>query len=332
MKIGLAGAGRIGRFHGRTLADHPAVSALRVMDVDAGRAASLAADVGAETAPDAAALVEWADALVIAASTDAHAGLVGLGADAGLPVFCEKPIALDLETTDRVLERVEAAGIPLQIGFQRRFDPAWAEARRLVASGELGTVYSARSTTHDPALPHPGYIGGSGGLYVDMMVHDFDAITWTTGQQVEEVHAVGAALTGDEELLQHRDVDTALVVMRLDGGALGVASGLRHNPPGYDVRLELFGSKDSVTAGVNSRMPVRPLDEDRESSGAPLYQQFLDRFEDAYRAELDAFLSLARGEIETPCSGAESREVLRVAIAATLSAREGRPVRVSEIV
>ncbi len=331
MKVGLIGAGRIGSFHARTLAESPEVTSLWVADANLARAKSVADEVGAETALDAEELIRRSDALVIATATDTHADLIRLGADEKLPVFCEKPISLDLETTDRVLEHVDNAGTALQIGFQRRFDRGYVEARRLVASGELGRLYAARLATHDPEPPPEQILEVCGGLFRDLMIHDFDIVRWTTGQEVEEVHVAAGTLTGDRAFVRLDDVDTAVAILRLKDGALAVLSGLRHDPRGYDVRLELYGSKDSVVVGVDSRTPLRPLDDDREWKGQPPYRDFLERFAPAYREELHAFLLVARGETDSPCSGADARESLRVSLAAMASLREKRPVAMEEI-
>ena len=328
---GLIGAGRIGAFHARTLAGDREVTSLCIADLDLARAKSVADEVGAETARDAEDLIRRTDALVIATATDTHADLIRLGADAKLPVFCEKPISLELETTDRVLEHVDKAGVPLQIGFQRRFDRGYAEARRLVASGELGRLYAARLATHDPEPPPEPILKASGGLFRDLMIHDFDIVRWTTGEEVEEVHVAAGVLTGDHAFARLDDVDTAVAVLRLRNGALAILSGLRHDPRGYDVRLELFGSKDSVVVGMDSRTPLRPLDDDRESTGVPAYRDFLERFAPAYREELHTFLLVAQGKTESPCSGADARESLRVSLAAMASLREKRPVAMEEI-
>ncbi|MCH7625331.1 MAG: Gfo/Idh/MocA family oxidoreductase [Chloroflexi bacterium] len=331
MKVGLLGAGRIGAFHAKTLASNSRVSSLRIMDVDAARAQSLADDLGASTASTAAELSDWADALVIATATDTHADLIRLGAEAGLPVFCEKPISLDLRSTDDVLRAVDKAGTPLQIGFQRRFDRGFAEIRRIIESGELGTLYSARLATHDPAPPPEEYVKVSGGIFLDLMVHDFDIIRWTTGLEVEAVFAAGSVLTGVKAFSEANDVDTAVVILRLTGGVQAILSGLRHNPRGYDVRLEVFGSKDSVVAGMDGRSPIHLIESDLPSGANPEYRDFFERFEPAYQEELNVFLSVARGEIESPCSGRDAREALRIAVAATKSLHEKRPVALEDI-
>ena len=331
MKIGLIGAGRIGTFHAKTLAESPEVDSLCIADVNMARARSLAQEVGAETADDAADLIRRSDAIVIATATDTHAKLIRLGASAMLPVFCEKPISLDLKSTDEVLEAVDKAAIPLQIGFQRRFDKGFAQIKQLIQSGELGTLYSARLVTHDPAPPPEEYIRVSGGLFVDLMVHDFDIIRWTSGLEVEEVFAAGSVLTGVEAFRESGDVDTAAVILRLAGGALAMVSGLRHDPRGYDVRLEAFGSKDSVVAGFDQRSPIRLLDGGDLSGPATGYRDFMERFASAYQDELSAFFSVAKGELESPCTGLDARKALQIALAATRSQRERRPVAVEEI-
>ena len=331
MKIGLIGAGRIGTFHAETLASDTNITSLRITDVDAGRAQSVAEQVGADTASDADELVRWADAIVIATATDTHADLISLGAEAGLPVFCEKPIALDLRITDRILERVNASGIPLQIGFQRRFDPGFTAARDMLTSGQLGRLYMARLSTHDPEPPPDAYIKVSGGIFMDMLIHDFDLIRWVSGQEVVEVIAAGGTLTDNPAFEQSDDVDTAITVLRLADGALATLSGVRHDPRGYDVRLELHGSRDAVAAGMNAQTPLKLLDADGQGRNGHEYQNFMERFASSYRQELRAFLKVAQGEIDTPCSGEDAREALRLALAAKKSLREHRPVLLEEI-
>lgn len=330
MKVGLIGAGRIGAAHARSLRDHAQVSALRIADIDGERAAALAAQTGAEVATDNEDLAAWADALVITTATAAHADLIHLAADAGIAAFCEKPIALDLKTTDAVVEHVARAGISLQIGFQRRFDAGFREARRLVQAGDLGRLYIIRLATHDPAPPPEAYIATSGGIYRDLHIHDFDAVRWVTGQEVEEVYATGSVL-GDDVFTRYDDVDTTAAVLRLRDGALAILSGTRHDPRGYDVRMELFGALDSVVVGSDGRTPLRSVEPGVAAPAEPAYPHFLDRFAAAYQAELAHFIELAQGRAENPCPGDEAREALRIAEAANLSLREHRPVRLEEI-
>ncbi|HEV8675819.1 MAG TPA: Gfo/Idh/MocA family oxidoreductase [Methylomirabilota bacterium] len=330
MKVALVGAGRIGRLHARLLIETPGLSELRVADVEPDRAAEVARAVGGRAAATLEAALDGADALVIAAATDAHASLIQAGADRRLPVFCEKPIALDLAETRRVVEHAEAAGIPLQIGFQRRFDPAYREARRLIATGALGTLYAIRLAGHDPAPPHEAYIPVSGGLFRDFSIHDFDVIRWLTGAEVEEVYADGG-VRGFPVFDKYGDVDTAVATLRMSDGVLAVLTVARHDPLGYDIRTEIFGSRDSVTVGLGPHTPLRSLEPGVPPPAGPPWQNFLVRFEGAYRAELGEFVRVARGEIPSPCTGRDGLAALEVAEAATRSLKAHRPVRVAEV-
>jgi myo-inositol 2-dehydrogenase / D-chiro-inositol 1-dehydrogenase len=331
MKVGLIGAGRIGAFHAKNLVSMDGVTSLFIANGDFEKAKRVAKDIGAQALPDVSALLKEVDALVIAAATDVHAELIHAGAEAGLPIFCEKPISLDLGSTVSALKVVEQNGVALQIGFQRRFDPGYIKARRLVESGDIGRLYAARLATHDPHPAHDAYIRASGGLFRDMMIHDFDILRWTTGLEVIEVYARGNALTDNKVFPDIGDVDTAAALLTLEDGAVAVVTGLRHDPLGYDVRLELFGSGDSVVVGTGGKEPLRALDGDPEDGSTRRHEFFMDRFESAYRDEFKAFLKVARGEIASPCSGTDALEALRIAEAATLSLREGRPVTMNEI-
>ncbi len=232
------------------------VESLTIADLDTGHAARLAAelDVGSASTPEA--LVDAGiDALVIAAPTPAHRELLSLAAAAGLPAFCEKPVALDLPTLDDVIAETDAAGILVQVGFQRRFDAGYRAAREAVASGAVGDVLVLRAATHDPSPPPEAYIAASGGIFRDLHIHDFDAIRFVTGREIVEVYADGAVRT-TEWFADHDDVDVATAMLRLDDGTLAIVSGTRHDPLGYDVRLEVFGTKDSIAVGVDDSQPL----------------------------------------------------------------------------
>ncbi len=181
-------------------------------------------------------------------------------------IFCEKPLAHDLADTIAVAAEVEAAGLPFQLGFQRRFDPGYTEARRLLSSGELGTLYAFRLAGHDPAPPHEAYIPASGGLFRDFSIHDFDVIRWLTGQEVAEVYATGA-VRGFQVFAKYGDVDTAVATLTMADGALGVLTVARHDPLGYDIRAELFGSRDSVSVGLGPRTPMRSVEPGVHAAG-----------------------------------------------------------------
>ncbi len=330
MRVGLIGAGRIGIHHATTLAGLSQVAELLVSDVDSGRAAAVAADVGGTVATDLSKLLSSADAVVIAAPTDQHAALIEAGVAAGIPVFCEKPIALDLATTARVAAAVRASGVPVQMGFQRRFDAGFAAAAAMVADGSLGTVYLVRAGTHDPEPPPPHYIPDSGGIFRDMLVHDFDALRFVTSQEVDEVYAAGS-VRAFEVFAEHDDVDTAAVMLRFSEGTLGVVLGARHDPRGYDIRMEVFGSGDSVAVGWDDRTPLRSIEPGMPEPPGPAYRFFQDRFADAYRAELEAFLAVAAGERPSPCTVEDAEWALRIAEACELSRRENRPVQLAEV-
>jgi len=330
LHVGVVGVGRIGSLHASTLRTLEGVSRLTLTDADAARARRAASELGAGTADGPEALVAAGiDALVIATPTPAHASLLRLAADAGLPAFCEKPVALDLPALDDVIEHVERAGILVQIGFQRRFDAGYRAARDAVAGGALGNVLVLRAATHDPAPPPETYIAASGGIFRDLHIHDFDAIRFVTGREIVEVYADGA-VRETPWFERHGDVDTAAVLLRLSGGPLAVVTGTRHDALGYDVRLEVFGTADSIVAGVDTHSPLRSVE-----PGSPrveaAYRTFLDRFERAYRAELAAFVDSVLHGGESACSLHEARAALLAALAADRSRHEHLPVRIEEV-
>jgi myo-inositol 2-dehydrogenase / D-chiro-inositol 1-dehydrogenase len=330
LRVALIGAGRIGHRHAQLLAGTAEVSHLVVADAEPRRAAEAAAELGVTAAASVDAALDNAQAVVIAAATDAHADLIRASVGRGLPTFCEKPLAHDLATTLVVADEIERAGVPFQLGFQRRFDAGYGEAKRLVESGELGTLYLVRMAGHDPAPPHESYIPASGGLFRDLSIHDFDILRWMTGDEVDEVYASGAVL-GFPVFARYDDVDTAAATMRLRTGTLVVMTAARHDPRGYDIRAELFGSGDSVAVGLGPRTPLRSLEPGVAPPTSPGWPGFLDRFSDAYAAELRAFLRVATGELTSPCTARDGVEALRIAEAATTSLREHRPVPLAEI-
>ena len=328
MRVGLIGAGRIGDFHARTLAASDAVSEILVTDPQPDRAGEVAQQVGADTAPNAAAMVGRVDALVVAASTDVHAPMMHLAADAGLPVFCEKPIATDLPATDSVVDHLRASGVPAQIGFQRRFDAVYRRARDLVESGEIGHLYSARTTTHDYEPPPAGY--HDTGIFRDTQIHDFDIVRFVTGQEVVEVYADGFTFTTGE-FGQARPIDTGVVVLSMTSGTKVIMSGIRHDPVGHDVRMEIFGTRDSVAVGLEPRLPLRSMEDGVADPVQPTPKTFLDRFAPAYRAEIEAFVDLVQGRGTSPCTPEDAREALKIAVACDLSREQRRPVALKEI-
>jgi myo-inositol 2-dehydrogenase/D-chiro-inositol 1-dehydrogenase len=329
MHIGVIGAGRIGTVHAVNLSAIPGVD-VTLADANGSRAEELAGrlGVGYQSTVDAL-LGSGLDGVVVATATSAHAPLVRAAADAGITTLCEKPISVDLAVIDDVLDHVARTGTVLDVAFQRRHDPAFREARDRIADGRMGTVYVVRSSGHDAVPPPADYIETSGGIFVDLHIHDFDTVRWVTGQEVEEVYADGSVLV-DRTFARHDDVDTTATVLRLSGGTLAIASGGRQDALGYDHRMEIIGSADSVCIGVGPRTPLHPLD---RGSTAPIdpWQGFIDRFADAYRAEAEHFVAVAAGRAEPRCPGEESRRSVLVALAAGRSRREHRPVRVAEL-
>ena len=330
MRVGILGVGRIGQYHARVVRDHPDVTGIVVADADAARAGAVAEELGAQRAPDAERLLASVDAVVIATSTDTHAALIRAAADARVPAFCEKPIALDLRSASAVVRHVREREAVVQVGFQRRFDAGYTAARDAVRDGSLGTVYVIRVAGHDAEPPHESYIPGSGGMFRDLHIHDFDVARWVLGQEVTEVYATGAVLC-HPMFAKYGDVDTTAATLAFDGGTLGVVTGSRHDARGYDVRIELFGSRDTVAAGWDARTPLRSLEPGGPPPPARPYAGFLDRFDAAYRSELNAFVELAHGRIPNPCTVEDAEIALRVALACERSRAEHRPVAVAEI-
>ena len=189
---------------------------------------------------------------------------------------------------------IAESGVPVQVGYQRRFDAAFAAAKRAVDDGSLGPLHTVRSTTMDPAPPPMDYIAGSGGIFRDCAVHDFDVLRWITGQRAVEVYATGS-VQGDPRFTEYGDVDTAAIVVRFDQGTLGVVSAARYNGHGYDCRLEVHGFHDTVVAGWDQGVPVRNVDPDNDFPSGPSHHFFMDRFTDAFRAELSAFVEVVNG-------------------------------------
>jgi myo-inositol 2-dehydrogenase / D-chiro-inositol 1-dehydrogenase len=329
VRIGIIGVGRIGAFHAQALSEHADVSEVVLADADPARARAVAAPLGARAADSIESLFSTVDAVVIAAPTTEHARLIRSAVDAGLPVFCEKPITLDLESTREVVEYVARQGATVQVGFQRRFDVGYGRARAAVQDGSLGKLYIVRMAAHDPAPPHEAYIPASGGIFRDMHIHDFDVVRFVTGQEVTEVYADGGVV-GFDVFGRYDDVDTAVAVLRFSNGAFGILSGARHNPVGHDVRMELFGSKSSLAVGLDARTPLYSTEDGQPPPDKP-YNLFLDRFGPAYRSELNVFLRVVARRTPNPCTPADALEAMRIAVACDVSRRERRRVALSEI-
>ncbi|HEX5562420.1 MAG TPA: Gfo/Idh/MocA family oxidoreductase [Nocardioidaceae bacterium] len=330
MRIGLAGTGRIGAFHAATLAGLDEVEQVVVTDTLRGSAARLADELGCEPAQDLDELLGRVDGLVITTSTTGHAPTLRRAVAAGVPTFCEKPVATTLVETLELVELVEKSGVPVHVGFQRRFDAGYRRAREVVASGELGFVHTIRANTHDQSPPPAAYIPTSGGLFRDCSIHDFDIIRFVTGREVTRVFGTGAN-KGDGFFTEGGDVDTAAAVLTLDDDTLVLVSATRYNGGGHDVRLEVMGSRGTVGVGYDDSLAVRSLEADADFPRGPQKWSFMERFLPAYRTELVAFCDVVAGRSPSPCTMTDALEAFRVAEACELSRTSGRPVEVCEI-
>jgi myo-inositol 2-dehydrogenase / D-chiro-inositol 1-dehydrogenase len=289
MRIGLIGVGRIGAFHAQTLTDLPTVDELIITDADADLAQRIGERLDARLAPEPAdMLAAGVDGIVIASSTATHPDLVRTCARAGIPTFCEKPIAALAKEAVALRDELSGSDTPIQIGFPRRFDAAFMAARADLAAGTLGHVHTVRSTTLDPSPPPEAYIRGSGGIFNDCAIHDFDAVRYVTGQEVLEVYAAGTN-QGVDYIQAAGDAESVTSILSMSGGTLAVVSNSRSNGRGHDVRLELLGSKDSVAAGLDDRLPLRSADPGVAFPTGTPWDFFVDRFADAFRVELAAF-------------------------------------------
>lgn len=325
----MLGAGRLGAAHARIVAALPHARLLVVAD-PRPEARALGEALGARTTADSGEAIDASDvdAVVIVTPTDTHAGLIQRAAQAGKPIFCEKPVALDAASTELALGAVRASGVPLQIGFQRRFDPGYAEARRRIDAGELGRLHLFRAVSHDPYPPPSPYIPTCGGQFLDMAIHDIDLARFLMGQEVVAVSGWGAALGAQAPAFAASgDWDTTVLNLRFASGALGSIANSRQSGYGYDIQTEVLGDKGTVKVGYERHTPVTLYD--RAGVHHDYVPYFPQRFERAYAAELAAFVDgVCAGRPLSP-TGEDGLAALRVALAATESARcGGAPVAV----
>ncbi|GAB3528002.1 Gfo/Idh/MocA family oxidoreductase [Arthrobacter monumenti] len=333
LTLGLVGVGRIGVMHARNIAALEGTMPdlkinLRLTDVAADHAREVAADLGAGFVPSVEELLaSGVDGLVIAAGTAVHPELIMAGVDAGIPVFCEKPVAVNVAESLPVLDYVEAHNGVVQIGHQRRFDAGYLEAKRAFGAGELGWVHSLRAVTCDMTPPPVSFLATSGGLFRDCSVHDFDILRWLTGREIVEVYAKGSN-NGDPEIGAVGDVDTALAVVTFDDGTVATVSATRYNGAGHDVRLEIQGSQASLLVGLDEQLAMKSAETGVDFPSGTPHQTFIERFEQAYREEMAAFVDLILGNRPNPCPPQDAVAASRVADAAQESLETGLPVRV----
>jgi len=330
--IGVFGCGRIGHMHAELLAHRvPGVALGAVYDAVPTLAADTGESLGARVAssPDDVLGDPNIHGVAICSSTDTHVDLLVRSAEAGKAIFCEKPVSLDLPEVGRALDAVRAAGVPLQIGFNRRFDPGHRSVRNAVSNGEVGRLHLVRISSRDPSPPPLDYVAVSGGIFLDMTGHDFDMARFVTGSEVVEVFAQGSVQI-TPEIAEYGDVDTAVVQLRHANDVLTVIDNSRQAVYGYDQRVEAFGA-NGLAASEN--MPVHGTVV-RDVSGthsAPLPYFFIERYVQSYIDEWSSFAGVVRGEHPPEVSGEDGRAVLVIGIAARKSLQEHRPVTIDEI-
>ncbi len=325
LKIGLLGAGRIGRVHAINIAGHARSQLVAVSDVNEDAAHSLADAYGAKANSSDAILADASiDAVLIATSTDTHSDLIEKATAAGKAVLCEKPVDLSLERAQQCLDAVDKTGVPVMIGFNRRFDPNFSAIRASIAAGEIGKPELLSITSFDPAPPPVAYVKVSGGLFRDMMIHDFDMANFLMGNMPKTVHAAGTSIV-DPEIGKVGDVDTAVVTLTYADGRIAVIKNSRRAVYGYDQRVEILGSEGLLSAGNVLENTVSKATKQGVTSAKPEFF-FLERYMRAYAAEWDAFVAAILDGAAIPVSLKDGVDALSLAEAATRSAKSGQPV------
>jgi len=329
--FGIIGAGRIGKLHADNLlsrVDGARLKAITDPFLDEDWAASRNIPL---TGKDHRILLDdpEIDAILIGSPSAEHAPQMIECAETGKHIFCEKPIALDPEIIRNALAEVDKSGVKLQVGFNRRFDPNFAAVQQQVASGALGDPHIIRITSRDPAPPPAEYVAGSGGMFLDMTIHDFDMARFLSGSEVNEVHAYGAVLV-DPEIGKAGDIDTAVISLKFANGALGIIENSRKAVYGYDQRVEVFGAKGTAMADNNTPTSMVVLNESGTIRDKPLYF-FLERYKTAFVSEMQAFVDAIREDKPTLVSGKDGLVPVLIAMAAKESLKTGKPVQVVSV-
>lgn len=331
--VGIIGAGRIGALHAAHLATRiPEAKVVAISDIRyeaAARCASALAIPEAYETPDPVLTHPGIDAVLICSSTDTHADLVERAATAGKQIFCEKPIDLDLGRVDRVLEAVDRASVKMMVGFNRRFDHNFRRVRELVQAGAVGIPHMLHIVSRDPAPPPPEYVKVSGGIFLDMTIHDFDMARFLIDSEVEEIYVEGGVMV-DPDIGAAGDIDTAVIVMRFANGVIGTIDNSRKAVYGYDQRVEVFGSGGSVRSGNDYPNTTLISDATSVHRDLPL-NFFMDRYVEAYVEELRTFIACIREDRVPPVTGMDGRQSILMGYAARKSFAEHRPVRLSEV-
>jgi myo-inositol 2-dehydrogenase/D-chiro-inositol 1-dehydrogenase len=332
VNVGLIGVGRIGRLHARNLKYQvPGTRLLAVADVFEKSAREVASQLEIPIAEkDYRALLENKDidAVVICSSTDTHAQIISEAAEAGKHIFCEKPIALDLYKIDQAIAAVKKFGVKLQVGFNRRFDPSFKKAKELVVKGTIGTPHLVRISSRDPEPPPISYVKVSGGIFLDMMIHDFDMARFLLSQEVSELMAVGSCLV-DPAIGEAGDIDTAIVTLKYEGSAWGTIDNSRKAVYGYDQRIEIFGSEGCIMVGNPKPTEVTINSAKDTISDKPLYF-FIERYQDAYLAEMEEFIKCIQENKEPLVGGFDGKISVQMGYAAKESLTTGSFVKVAK--
>lgn len=327
--LGVIGAGRVGKLHSVNLLKMPGVNLKMITDpfMDGAWAKSH----GLKVAPDIETILsdDEIEGVLILSPSNLHADQIMQAAKARKHIFCEKPIALDPAKIIDVLNEVEEQGVKLQVGFNRRFDPDFKRLKQAVDRGRIGRLYFIKITARDPAPPSLEYIQSSGGIFLDMTIHDFDMVRYLSGSDVDEVYAAGAVLI-DQVFADAGDVDTAVTTLKLKSGALAVIDNSRQAVYGYDQRIEVFGSKGSITAENNTATRTILTVSEGAISDKPL-DFFLERYRESFRVEIQEFVRAIREDLETPVRGIDGLKPILIGRAAQRSLDEGKPIKVEQI-
>ena len=331
--VGVIGAGRIGKLHIEHLAQNiPEAELVTICSLNPSDIESFAEqfNVPKVTTDYNTLLVDpQIDAVLVTAPTNTHVEISQAAAKAGKHIFCEKPIAFDLEQIDETLAIVEKAGVKFQVGFNRRFDASFKRVREAVASGEIGEPHIMRITSRDPAPPPIEYVKVSGGIFLDMTIHDFDMARYLIGNEVVEVYATGGVRV-DPKIGEVGDIDTTVITLRFQNGVIGTIDNSREAVYGYDQRVEVFGSKGMVTAANPLTDTVTFSGSEGSRAASPPYF-FLERYQPAFLAELQAFFACIQEDTLPAVTGADGRAPVVMGFAALKSLRENRPILLSEI-
>lgn len=353
-RIGIIGLGRIGRMHARNLAQEPGVDEVVLIGRNADRLAASRADIEAAVAPDAGPELagdhvpdvhgskapttklssrvrgeQWLDGLdgvIVASSTDSHPRLAKEVVAAGVPALIEKPLALDLDELGSLTAELDETGVPIMVAFHRRYDEGYQNLRQRIQSGDMGPIRIVHAASHDHYHVDPSFIPTSGGIWRDLMIHEFDTIPWLLDQAPVSVFAAGAVID-DPVYTEQGDVDTASALVTFESGAQALISGARNVGSGHDVGTAVYGSDAAAMAGLDAKLPVEST-EPGTTTPAETYDDFVNRFEPAFRSEIRHFVAVVHGEADSLSPPASGIVATRLAIAAEESARTGKPVHV----